>query len=181
MQLEDELVRELSHVFETAFRPGALPRGLSEGCSDQDDEQGRHADSRTVPTDELSDPVSTRVGPCQYGPAIEVALDVRRELLGGRVAPARVLLHRLQDDRVEVSREGACEPGVAANGKTRTHRLLLHDCARELVRRFRRDAIGPATRQDHVEKSSQRVDVARRSDGLPFHLLGARVRGREDP
>ncbi|MFO0004460.1 MAG: hypothetical protein ACK559_25360, partial [bacterium] len=55
-------------------------------------------DHDAVPSHVLAHPVGRRLGSRNQRPAVEVVPNVRREVVGGRVALAALLPHRLQRD-----------------------------------------------------------------------------------
>ncbi len=136
-------------------------------------------------------------GPRDHRETLKVALDVLRELFDGSVAPLRILTHCFQNDVVQIAFELPAQPigrGVsraadrfgcehdrgapagaggcfsAANHSAGLRWLLLTDGLDDFNHRTAGDAIGSMSREEFVQKNTQRVDVARRSDGLPSRL-----------
>jgi hypothetical protein len=99
-------------------------------------------------------------------------LEREDELVRVLKAPRRVLLHRLQHDRLELRGNRLVECPWR-------HRFLGDLLERDRDRRvgLERDAAG----QQLVEQDPDRVEVARRRDRMPLRLLGRQVlRGADD-
>jgi hypothetical protein len=92
-------------------------RGLPERDPETGDEgqqrQRTRGDRDTVATHELAGPIGPRVATRFDRPAVQVTPDVVRQTLDRRVTPARLLVHRLENDVVEITGEPPAErPGV---------------------------------------------------------------------
>ena len=125
------------------------------------DEQCRRGDGgHAVATEELSRAVARGIGPRTDRPSFLVALQVLEQPRRRRVAARRLLVHRREDDRVEVrvdarARIGAARRGGGPRGCGVAHHSL------DLARREPRDAVRPLAGQQLVEQHAERVDVGR--------------------
>ncbi len=120
--------------------------------------------------------------------ASEVVADIGLELLGGAVAARRVLLHRLEDDRVQVTAQAPRElRGVSvssAPGPQNCDRrwlwFLVEHRTNYLVLFPGRQPVRGGTGQQHMEEHAERINVRRGGDRFASDLLGARVHRREE-
>ena len=67
-----------------------------------------------MPDDKSSSTILPRIAPGCNRATLQVSANVFRKLLHRRVAPLRLLMHRLQHDRVQVPAETAAQPGRRA-------------------------------------------------------------------
>ena len=162
-------------------------------------------DRGAMPREELGGAVSHGVLARAHRQALEMALQVRQQVAGRRVAPLRILPHRHQHDVVEVASQpppqlfrrtvardahprrrqrdfGAvltCDLFYGRSTVLGLRRIRLHDRARHLVRAPGLQPVRPVPCQDLVENDAQRVNVGGGVDRLAADLLRAGVLRRQ--
>jgi hypothetical protein len=116
VHLEQKRIGEPPHIVEPLLGSGAfdarrtrLPGGPDDPADERHEHRGRAGHGRTVAPDELRGPIAERVLARNHRQSGEVAPDVFRELIDGRIAASRLLAERLQDDGVEIAGEAAAQ------------------------------------------------------------------------
>jgi hypothetical protein len=126
---------------------------------------------------------------------VQVAPQVVRERLRGRVPLRRALLERLGQDVVQVAAQGGAQPprgGIAAarrllrppvhlDGVREAHRLDVHHRVDELRGRAPVRVYRVPSAQQEIEHDAQRVDVRGRGDVASRELLRRRILGGHGP
>ena len=205
VQLEQQGVRQVTHVLEAALGHLRFMRGHHDADDQRARDRRRRCDRRLVPPDELRGAVAQGRRPGHHRQALQVPPHVLGQLLGRGIAPLRLLAQCHQDDVVEVAAQApaqllrvplACvadrarqervehapvgdgdsfHPGDCGTGLLRLE--LAHDLL-HLERAAALQVIGQAPGEQLVEHHAQGVDVGRGRERLPADLLGTRVVGR---
>ena len=157
-------------------RDAQLPRGDSEACSQRQHDRSGGAHCDPMLDRELAQAIAGGIRSRDHRIAAQIAIEIVGECGCGRVALARLLLERLEHDRVEIAAQVSRCRALARDGAGCAHFARQH----VPVRRERAlERVRSLAREQLVRDYAERVHVALGRDRAARDLFRRRVLGRE--
>ena len=159
-----------------------LPHREHERGDQRDDAERGRRHARAMTVDEFAEAIADAVAPRRNRLAGEIALQIARERIGGRVAARRIAAHRGDDDGVEIAAQMARADrrgvvGDAAGQRNRRRRIerALRGIAIDIVAQI----VRPLAREQFEQHDAERIDVRRGAHRIAAQLLRRGVRRRQ--